>query len=474
MGIYLQIVDHDELFESAKTEPVLVNNFNLTSQNEVDQINDLIYTTYDDDTLEVLPTCDCGKIKGGDKVGRLCPKCGTVCLSVTERPLESLLWIATPKGVDTLINPEVFIIFKKKFLVSGVSVFEWMINPNYRIPKDIDPPPIVKLKECGYKRGLNNFFRNFDSIMNTLIHDKIIKLNTVSERHELLQFIKENRKALFSKHIPLPSKLTFITEKTAMGTYADPTITSAVDAIRTISSIENSVTPLNQNTIESRTVQALTKISEYYETFFKASLSPKAGWFRKHIFGSRVHFSFRAVITSLSQPHSYDEVHLPWSLSVMFLKVHLINKLLKRNFTPNEAIRHLYEHTLKYDILLDEIFNELIAESFEGGIPIILQRNPSLTRGSIQQLRVTKVKSDPEINTVSVSVLILPAWNADFDGDALNAMLIHDFKSLNSLSRLKPHLYALDIKTPRKLSGYMALPVPVVSNIAAWVHEEGY
>ena len=52
---------------------------------------------------------------------------------------------------------------------------------------------------------------------------------------------------------------------------------------------------------------------------------------------------------------------------------------------------------------------------------------PTLTRLSAQRLYVTRIKSeDPRINTVSLSVLVLPGMNADYDGRAL--------PSLNSLN----------------------------------------
>lgn len=38
---------------------------------------------------------------------------------------------------------------------------------------------------------------------------------------------------------------------------------------------------------------------------------------------------------------------------------------------------------------------------------------PTLTRGSVQQLRVTKIKTNPDINAISLSVLILASLNAD-------------------------------------------------------------
>ncbi|MBE0438164.1 MAG: hypothetical protein IBX57_00155 [Gammaproteobacteria bacterium] len=416
MGVYLKLVNHDQLFSESKSQQHIVNYYDLSNKTQMDELNNIIFTSYNQDSLEILPTCDCGALKGTYNVGLKCSDCNTECLPVTERPLESVLWITTPQGVDTLINPEVWIILQKKFMDGGVNVLEWLTNPRYRVSEEREPVSIKKLKQRNVGRGLNHFYQNFDSLMKLLIDDKIIKLGNQQDRDDLKLFLKENREAIFSKYIPIPSKMAFITESSAMGTYADPNMLPAIDAVRTISSIENGVKSLNDKTREVRTVQAIQKLAEYYETFYGKPIGHKSGWFRKHIYGSRTHFSFRAVIASLTDPHDYDEVHLPWGMAVMFLSIHLISKLLKRGFTPNEAKRHIHEHTLKYDILLDELFQELIAESPYKGLPIILQRNPSLTRGSAQQLFVTKIKTDPNINTVSVSVLILPAWNADFDG----------------------------------------------------------
>ena len=375
MSIHLRLINHDELFSRSKTLPIIVNQFDLQSQAHLEHLNELIYTTYNDDSLEVLPTCDCGEVKGEYNVGVKCNNCGTLCLSVTERPLESALWIAAPEGVHTLISPEIWIILSRKFMDGGVSVLEWLTNPLMIVPPDKEPLSIKKLKEKGVPRGLNAFHDNFDQIIDLLINGKIIKNGKLEERQELLDFIRQNRHAIFSKHLPIPSKLAFITEKTPMGTYADPIMGPAIEAIRTISSIENSITPLSIKKKESRSVKAVMQLAEYYHDFFSKSLGPKAGWFRKHIFGSRVHFSARAVISSISEPHDHEEAHFPWSMSVMFLKLHLISKLLDRGFTPNEAIRHLHEHTLEYDVLIDELFQELIAESPTKGIPVIIQRN---------------------------------------------------------------------------------------------------
>jgi len=421
MSIYLRLVDHDALFQKAANDPIIVNKFDLQCQSDLKQLNELIYTTYSEDSLEILPRCDCGKVTGEYNVGVACSECGSTCVSVTERPLESALWIAPPSGVDALINPVIWIILSKKFLDGGVNVLEWLTNPKMVVPANKTPLSIKKLEKLKLPRGLNYFYRNFDYIIDLLINGKIIKNGKLQERLELLEFLKENRNAIFSKHLPFPSKLVFITEKTSMGPYVDPTMASAIDAIRTISSVENSTVPLSERSKEARVITAITQLADYYTTFFSKSLVPKEGWFRKHIYGTRSPFTFRAVITSISEPHYREELHLPWSLSVMLFKIHLMNKLLHGNgvrpgMTPNQALKRLYEGTAQYDPLLDELFKELINEAPNGRIPCLFQRNPSLTRGSIQALGITEIKTDLDINTVSVSTLILKAWNADFDG----------------------------------------------------------
>lgn len=427
MSVYLDIVDHDELFKSLKNPPTIVNEFDINSSDDKERLNKLIYTSYSDDSLEAVPSCDGGHLQGEYNVGLRCPECGTLCLPVVERPLESLLWISPPKGVTALVNPEVWKIFSKHLTVTGVNLFEWMVNPTYRPKIDREPPLLQKLKslykENGLDRGINFFHDHFDGLFEMLIEHRLIQSSNQRLRDHFIQFVQENRHKLFSQHIPIPSKLMFITEQTPTGIYADTSMTQAIDAIRTVCGVENSVTPMSVKLRQTRAMQAVQKLSDYYEEFFKTKLGKKEGWFRKHVYGSRLHFSFRAVISSISEPHHYTELHLPWSMSVLFFKLHLIAKLRKRGFTPNESIRYLYEHTLKYDFLLDELFQELLAEApgipecpGEGGVPVILQRNPTLTRLSAQRLRVTKIKTDPNINTVSVSTLVLAGMNADFDG----------------------------------------------------------
>jgi hypothetical protein len=98
---------------------------------------------------------------------------------------------------------------------------------------------------------------------------------------------------------------------------------------------------------------------------------------------------------------------------VTFLEYHITNKLITRNMTPNQIKEHLYTHAHRYSSLLAEIMDELIRESPDKGIPIILGRNPSLKRGSIQKLFINEILKDPAIQSIALSDLVLKELNAD-------------------------------------------------------------
>lgn len=94
-----------------------------------------------------------------------------------------------------------------------------------------------------------------------------------------------------------------------------------------------------------------------------------------------------------------------------------------------------------------------------------------MQRGSTQQFRITKVKTEVHVNTVSMSVLVLKAPNADFDGDQLNLILLLDREITEATSRLAPHLWVLSPDEPHELSGNLELQGPVVDTVVSWMHQ---
>ncbi|QVD49130.1 hypothetical protein LUCX_60 [Xanthomonas phage vB_XciM_LucasX] len=414
-GIAIRLVDLDEVFNTAATLPVIVNAFNTETVDDRQVLDSLIYTHYDGDSLNMVPTCECQRMRGAGKIGLVCPRCGGTVTPASERPLESLLWLAPPEGVETFINPQAWTMLSKALTHGGINGLAWLCDPHM----PVGPEPhreIRRLIDQGFDRGINNFYQNFDTIIDQLFNIGVIAGSNRQQKADLYEFIKANRKRIFCKHLPVPSRMGFVTERSITGTFADSTMKLAIDAIRTISDTVHSLRPLDLGRRQSRSVKANDLMAQYHQEFMSSTLTSKRGWLRKHVFGSPLYFTFRAVISSLSDEHEYDELHLPWGVAVSTYALHLTSKMYRmineetgRPFTPNEVLKHLREHTLRYSPLLDRLFDELIAECPYKGLPVLFNRNPSLDRGSIQQFFVTKIIKDPEINAISMSVLTLKA-----------------------------------------------------------------
>lgn len=470
MAIMLGIVNHNQLFRESAREPIILNELDTHTEDAKNKVTDRLRTNYEGDALEIMPMCECGNLQGGKFSKMVCDVCGYTCESVIDRKIESSVWMAPPPDVTTFIHPIIWVMLSKMMTFTGFNVLEYLTNPTYQ-PAKYPEREYKKLKNLNFPRGINYFHKHFDEIIKALMDARLVNVRR-ADRAMFWQFINENRDAIFSQHLPLPAKVAFITEQTSVGLFTETaTMTPAFDAIRTVQATERPARPLSLAQRQARAVWVIQKMAQYYMAFFGKPMGAREGWMRKHVFGSRLYFTFRAVISSLSDPHDYETVHLPWSLSVLVFKAHIQNKLMARGFSPKETARYINEHTLKYDKLLDDIFKELIAESPHGGIPIILQRNPTLHRLSAQRLIVRHIKTDPNDITTSLSVLVLKGPNADFDGDALNGMIILDTYMFDKLQRIAPHLGVFDLLTPHRVSGKIDIPGPVKSTIAAWMRD---
>ena len=466
--IYLELVNTDEVFHSLRRPPVIANGMDITTEAGKEKLDRLIMDRYEGDSLNILPSCECGELHEGQDEGEICPECGTVCEPIMERKQESLIWFRAPEGVRALINPSAWIILSEALTISGFNILLWFCDSTYK-PEGKIPAKFQRLDQHNFSRGLNFFHDNFDAIMKALFALKLYN------DEDIVPWVADNRQKIFCQYLPMPSKVGFVVESGGPGApYIDKTITLAVDALRTIIGVDNSPFPLQTSRKQTRVVKGIVKLAEYYATFVNKTLGGKPGIFRKHTFGARLSFTGRGVISSLSGPHAYDELHLPWSLSIQLLEVHLTGKLLKGSPTrepmsPIAIEKLLRESTLQYSPIIDELFEELIAESPYKGLPCLFQRNPSLARGSAQLLYATRVKKNPRITTISFSTLCLKAPNADYDGDEMNLLLVLDEVMQIRLSRMEPHLGALDLGEPRRISGNLSIPSPVAAAIASWL-----
>jgi hypothetical protein len=477
VGVFLQLVNQDNVFDHfSSKEPIIINDLSDTSEEEKEHIDNLIFTKYDlinSDLLSNIPSCDCGNTVGVDKLGDgkaikpvECPDCHSEVKAPHQRDLEPLIWLRAPNGVKALINPIVWTMISERFEKSSFDVMRWICDRTYK-PAVKEPPVMDYIRNAGIPRGYNNFVENFDQIMDFMFNLKFYNRKKLAP---LKQLLKEQRDCIFSKYLPLPNRSLLVLEETNHGAYTDATAPVAVDAILMMVGIDAPLSVHSPSVKENRTIKMIIQTAQYYDETMRTVLAKKEGIFRKHVYGTRSHFSFRAVISSLTDQHDYDEVHIPWGIGIAVFEVHLKNRLMREGMTPQEADAYLNEHAAKYDERLDRMFQMFIERSPFKGVPIVLQRNPSLGRSSAQAMFITKVKTDVAVPTISMSILSVVGFNADFDGDQLNATLSLDFVTASELYKLAPHQSVFDLNAPRTISRNLSMPKTVIATISNWLH----
>ncbi len=409
MPVFQQIVNFDEIFKVLTKEPIIINELSDISEEDKDRIRRLTQTEFSDDFVSALPQCDCGAIKGEFNIGVKCNICDTVVKNTIDENVEPILWFRCPEGIPALINPAVWGMLNGRFRKSNVGLFKWLIEPSF---KPVKPIPMLQMLEAqDLPRGYINFVNNFDSIIEFFFNLKEFKIKRGrTKRDHLYELLQRDRSAIFSHYWPIINKSILIIEKTNVGKWMDPLIKDALNITYMLTNIDSHP---SIKVRENRVVKALDKLSVFYDAFSKEIVMGKKGLIRKHVCGTRTHFSFRGVISSMTEPHRHDEIYIPWGMGITAFREHVLNKLLKRGFLLNDAIMLIYSSVVKYNHLLEEIFNEIITESPWGGIPVIFQRNPSIMVGSAQLFKITKIKRDPEDITISFSILCTSSCNAD-------------------------------------------------------------
>lgn len=433
MPSFLRTVNFDRMFNNSEETKIIINDLPNRTEQDREYFNYLVRTTYTSDMVSALPKCFCGAEYGEHKIGKTCESCGHPVKQDLDKDITPMLWFRTPKGIPKLISPYFLILLREQYNKRGVNIIEWLINKQTPVPRNY-PAVIDKLISDNIPRGYNNFVNHFDEIIAYLSKLKDFNRNRFTtdivagmlgpefEGADPIDiFLKDFRENIFANHIPIPNKMFVVLEKTDLGMFVENSIFDIQNVVNTMLSIDIDHYETKLSSIENRTAKILTMLSDYYYSYITTRFRPKKGHYRKHVYGGRGNHSFRAVITSHEEVTDHDEIWLPWAASVSVFWLHLLNYLLRPShefgrFTYQQATSFLLAHIENYHPLLDYLFQKLIAESPNGHIAIIEQRNPSLKKGSAQLIRATKVKTDPKDYTVSVSDLTAVSFNADYDG----------------------------------------------------------
>lgn len=499
--------------------PLIANDIDSSTKEGEEQLQSILFTRFQGDTISAMPMCTCGNLMGGVHYGLVCDICQVECRNQLERPIETNLWIRTLDGIEKFISTGFWVIMSPALTSRGWCLLDWLVTCDYPDPT-MDNRFYTVARHLDLSkddRNLNYFYHNFENIMYAILLQLLLKKKprdvkgldneditnlyrglrdgSISAYHVLLEtplgdklteekefaaFIKKmiaQKERVFTKYLPIPSSAGMVLESNNSGTWFDKVMLIAVDAMYTITSVDKTIQEKNLKYRNAKVVACIKKMAEYSQEYIRKRIMGKKGLYRGHYFGGRQPFSMRCVIGPIIGPHRHNELHLPWAPSVQIFKLHITNKLLKRGsdpvygrWTPKTIARFIDGHTNRYHPLLDEIFQELIAEAPKLGISCIFNRPPSLEKGSIQTLQITKIKKDPRIKTISMSTNITNSPNADYDGDQMAVYLLLDNELIAEFEALVPSRNIPSVDEPHSVSGATKQQAPQTLTMYNWLY----
>jgi DNA-directed RNA polymerase beta' subunit len=416
MPIVQDFKNLDEYFHTTSRK-LLLNNFSHL-ETDPNELIKLLYTKYEEE-ITLIPQCECGYYKGAYLLGKTCPRCGTTVIKTFDE-IKPILWVEKFKEDLPFLNTH-FWTELRYLLNRKLDCVRWLSDTNYNPPGI--PPFMHTIKELIGGRGYKNMINNIDKILLYIKNNSAFKASEKDKKAtRLLELYRKNKDKLFSRFLPMINKRLFVMEVTNKGNYSNKALANVIDIA--LYAIKLANTDSNSKKVENGTAALISKTSDLFNKYVKDMLAGKKGMVRKHIYGSRSHFTFRAVITSMPTAYDYDELWIPWSIGVTAFRPHLLNKLMKRGYSYKEASKLLFNAVNKYYPIIDELLQELIKESPYKGVPILFNRNPSLASGSLQLEYITRFKTDVRDRTISLNMLVAKSYNADFDGDFDKGILV--------------------------------------------------
>lgn len=357
--------------------------------------------------------CKCGndKYKGRIYEGIRCEKCGEKVKYVGDN-FEMFAWLELKKEYK-IIHPN---LYKTIDVFFGEGRLGIIINPTEIIDQDG--------KETGEKKkgkspdkydgiGMLDFVEHFDEILE-YYHKKY------PNKEDYYRVILENRTKIFARSIPVftthlrPFKLD--NNKFYYNNSNDIYVMMSKlvhqindDSLR----IFRKKKPKNKLLFELQ--------SEYNKLYKELEdiCSGKKGTVRS-LFGGRCNFTARNVIVP-NMSLKLDEVTLSYYSATELLQQSIINILVKTyNMSYKDAGIEVYKATLFYNDRVYKIIKEIIA-NHKRGIPVLVNRNPTIVYGGITQAFIVDITLD---YTLGVPLEVLNLFKGDFDGDALNVKYI--------------------------------------------------
>ncbi len=347
--------------------------------------------------------CECGKTQHKINDGIKCKYCGTKVRYVDDN-FDYTGWIVL-NDPYVIIHPG---LFKSIEFIIGKDVLHNILNVEK--PKDTDghemhiEPPA---DEPYYNIGMMEFHDKFDEIMKFYINKKKNKMPYYED-------IMQHRRSVFTHSIPVFTTLLRPYELDTKAFYYEDTnsIYTMINKLKTSINNESLKIFRKKKPKLQHLYDLQVKVNELYSSV-ESILSGKKGALRTLI-GGRYNFTSRDVIVA-DPSLRIDEVSLPYAALTELLQQQIINILHKSySMSYSDAYDFWYKSCITENDTIKDIILSLIKNHKNGrGLPVLINRNPTINFGSIFQMYVTKMTSG---YTMGIPLQILKPLAADFDG----------------------------------------------------------
>ena len=414
MGIHVVTLtgkDHPDVL--VKNGGIIINDIPQAVDAHSDFKNALICTV--EGAISIEATCRCGITKQPrhSNLPNVCVVCNSDPSDNTDDDIVNLIFLRTPIGVDKLILPNFWnqmrVCFTRGCITGkGISLLRWVTDPNYVINDKAGTLIINYFIANGIKRGYNNFIRNMDSYL-LIMAKEPTTFNGKDTVKDLIKYYKLHKNKIFTDHITFMDKITRIMEKSTTNKRAAKGFVDVIDAIMGVTSIDDPVyTPERREGIIARFMENYTI---YWDHFLGDTIQGKYGFIRGTLFRARGTVSSRLVISSITEPHLYNEVQLPWVAMIYNLETPITSILIRKGLTLQEVksfIQHCYTN---FNVTMKNVIDKIIRDC-DNSLPTTMLRFPSLTRSSKLFVNAANYKIIPDDYTASMSPISVRALNA--------------------------------------------------------------
>lgn len=388
--------------------------------------------------------CKCGRYIGASFEGEICPDCKE---PIEDQDIDMMQtgWLNfTPYKI---INPYFYYklqsALSKKILENIISN-DNIITSNGLIRHYKEDIEVKKSLLKYHNIGMKAFYENFEEIM--LYYKQKRKMKA-----DLIDYLIENKRMVWTSKIPVYSTVLRSQGITAESYYFSP--------------IDKLVYPLSNITINLKTamdiqvplylISAQQKINELWNINFSL-IDGKSGWIRGNVLGGRFNYSGRNVIV-LDPTLKMDQVDVAYKSFLVQYNNNIVREImLDKGWSLIKSYNFL-KSKFEYDDYVYSIMCRLV----DRGVKFIIQRNPTLTYGSILLMTIRKVKPDSNDLSLSIPSAILPSLNADFDGDAINTEALPLEELYYMFQGFEPTYMIIDRST-----GYIKTDCSAMENIS--------